>query len=63
MTLVVDTVGKITLPTGEECHGVILTGEKSEVMAARLLWAERVTIAKYVEPSDDAEVERSRMMK
>ena len=45
-TLVVDAVGQITLPGGEVCQGVILTGSPEAVRDAARLCAERVLIQK-----------------
>ena len=45
-TLVVDAVGQITLPGGEVCQGVILTGSPEAVRDAARFWAERVLIQK-----------------
>lgn len=42
--LVVDTVGLITLPTGEKCHGAILTGERAEVGALYRFWGGPVEV-------------------
>lgn len=53
MALVVDTIGLITLPTGERSHAIILTGSEAEIRMHAPLWAERVTIAKAGEPCDD----------
>lgn len=53
-TLVVDTVGEITLPSGEVCHGVILTGSPEAVRDAARFWAERVLIQKAPIEDDGA---------
>ena len=45
-TLVVDTVGQITLLGGEVRQGVILTGSTEAVRNAARFWAERVLIQK-----------------
>lgn len=55
MTLVIDTVGKITLPSGETCQGVILTSDDpADIRAAAHHWAGRVRI---VPVEDDQEPE------
>ena len=46
MTFVIDTVGKITLPTGETCQGVILTSDDpADIRKAARHWAGRVTLS------------------
>jgi len=52
MTLVIDTVGEITLPDGTTAHGVVLVvpvgtsqDERRETLQAAVrIWSERVTI-------------------
>lgn len=45
MPLVVDIVGRITLPDGTECYGVILVADtKEETKEAAKLWAEKVQV-------------------
>jgi len=52
MTLVIDTVGEITLPDGTTAHGVVLVvpvgtsqdKRRQTLQAAVRIWSERVTI-------------------
>lgn len=47
MALIVDTIGKIDLPTGREAYGLILVADsREEAMRYRELFAERVEIRK-----------------
>ena len=57
MSLVVDTVGEITLPDGTKCFGVILAvpvdatkeQQRAAIRDAGRLWGERVTLAAQAE--------------
>lgn len=47
MALIVDTIGKIALPTGREAYGLILVSDsREEAMRYRELFAERVEVRK-----------------
>ena len=55
MTFVIDTVGQITLPTGETCQGVILTSDDpADIREASRHWAGRVTLSPVPERVDDS---------
>ncbi|WP_212525880.1 hypothetical protein [Actibacterium sp. MT2.3-13A] len=51
MSFVVDTVGKITLPDGDEVQGVILVGSADDVREAAKFWAGRVKLVSAEEPT------------
>lgn len=56
MTYIIDTVGKITLPDGTTCQGVILTSDDpADIRAAMRYWAGKVTLVPVpdAEPEDD----------